>query len=123
MNAFQAPIAPIPTVNVCQGGSGNLVAVNNCENNYLVPSNPNSIYGGWAAGGTPIADRPVSSAANTAETCAFQSGVTRNYQEIPFQVSVTGSYTFVMNDNAAYDGMGYIYTGSFTPGSCGSVHY
>jgi hypothetical protein len=119
VNAFQAPIAPIPTVNICQGGSGNLVAVNNCENNYLVPSNPNSIYGGWASGGTPIADRPVSSANNTA-TCAFQTGVTRNYHEIPFQVSVTGNYTFVMNDNAAYDGMGYIYTGSFTPGSCGS---
>ena len=35
-----------------------------------------------------------------------------------FQVTVTGAYVFEMNDNSSYDGMGYIVSGAFSPGSC-----
>lgn len=94
-----------------------MVSNNNCINNFVVPFNQNSIYYGWAATGDPIAATPTG-AVNTT-TCSF-GGSARTYSTVEFQVSVTGNYIFEMNDNPAYNGVGYIYTGNFTPGACGT---
>ena len=115
VNSTPSPISPITPVNVCQGGTGVLVATNNCVNNYVIPTITNSIYGGWMSSGDPTAAVP-SGVVNTT-TCSF-TGPVRTYSIVPFQVSVTGNYVFEMNNNTTYNGVGYIYTGSFTPGSC-----
>ena len=117
INSNPSPLPAAPTVFVCQGGSGALVSSNNCINNFVIPFITNSIYYGWAASGDPTAATP-SGTVNTT-TCVF-GGPVRTYSKVDFQVSVTGNYIFEMNDNAAYNGVGYIYTGNFTPGSCGS---
>ncbi|RYE17241.1 MAG: hypothetical protein EOP51_24260, partial [Sphingobacteriales bacterium] len=41
-----------------------------------------------------------------------------NYKSISFLVSIAGNYTFTMADNGSYDGMAYLYSGAFTPGTC-----
>jgi hypothetical protein len=105
----------VPTttgVTICQNGVGSLSA-NNLGGSL-------SIQGTWVA--TPVAVRPDASGANSA-TCDFTytgGPYTRNYVATPFQVNVTGSYTFTMVQNNAYDGMGYIVSGNFIPGSCAS---
>ncbi len=112
------PTPPSTTpVYVCQGGSGSLTATAICVDNFVIPTipGPNIIKGGWLAS-DPTASTPAG--ANNSTTCAF-SGPARTYSAIEFQVSATGNYIFEMNDNADYNGAGYIVTGSFTPGSCG----
>ncbi|GGC78539.1 hypothetical protein GCM10011508_02500 [Flavobacterium lutivivi] len=103
---------PVTTgASICQGASGTLISTIN-ENRLTIP-------GSWAT--SPIANRPNTSTNST--TCGFSTTVTRNYTATRFKVSQTGSYVFLMDNNTAFDGMGYIVTGSFIPGSCGSGTY
>jgi hypothetical protein len=80
----------------------------------------NKITGSWDVATNPVADRPVAEANgfNNTATCLFLAGTSRSYVATSFQVSVSGNYTFTMDDNTAYDGMGYIYSGNFVPGNC-----
>lgn len=80
----------------------------------------NQISGNWDIAVNPVADHPTLEANgfdNTA-VCAFVANTQRSYVATSFQVSVSGTYTFVMDDNTTYDGMGYIYSGNFVPGNC-----
>ncbi len=115
INDNPTPLTTSP-VSVCQGGIGYLVASNVCVDNFVVPTITNSIYGGWLPA-DPTASTP--SGAVNSTTCAF-SGAARTYSVVKFQVSATGSYIFEMNDNSTYNGAGYIVTGNFTPGACGT---
>jgi hypothetical protein len=69
-----------------------------------------------------VATRPPGEAVglgfNDTTTCSFEAGNSRAYVATSFQVTVTGNYTFAMLENAAYDGMGYIFSGNFIPGNC-----
>lgn len=118
VNAAPSPLPAINPVIICQGGTGELVATGvNCVDNFTAPTLPNRIYGGWLTG-SPTATAPAGLSNTTA--CSFTGPANRSYQSVPFQVSVTGNYVFTMNDNATYNGAGYITTGNFTPGTCGS---
>jgi hypothetical protein len=79
-----------------------------------------TISGAWAAT-DPTANRPTGSANSTA--CAFAAGNPRGYTSIQFQVSQTGTYTFQMANDTNFDGMGYITSGAFVPGSCASGNF
>ena len=76
-----------------------------------------TISGAWAATDA-IANRPTGSTNSTA--CAFAAATPRGYTSIQFQVSQTGTYTFQMANDTNFDGMGYITSGAFVPGSCAS---
>jgi len=104
--------APPPTsgVSICQDAASASMTVTSDLTNIGT-----TFSGTWTT--TPIAFRPTSSIANKA-TCDLSTTITRNYTAIQFQVSLTGSYTFEMDNNASYDGMAYLTSGSFTPGSC-----
>ena len=107
----------VPTttgITVCTGGSGSLTATASCGSGFI--NSGTSIIGAWNAATDPVAFRPSKNLINSA-TCSFWT-VTRNYVATVFQVSVTGNYTFAMNQNVAYDGMGYITSGAFVPGNC-----
>lgn len=82
---------------------------------YVLPVS--TISGAWAATDA-IANRPTGSANSTA--CAFAAATPRGYTSIQFQVSQTGTYTFQMANDTNFDGMGYITSGAFVPGSCAS---
>jgi hypothetical protein len=110
-----APPVTTGTV-ICTGGSGTISTSTVC--NGFVNSGT-SIAGTLTAGTDPTAPRPSPPGGNSS-TCSFAAAV-RNYQAIQFQVSVTGSYTFQMA--SPYDAMGYITTGTFTPGSCATGTY
>ncbi|WP_264553056.1 T9SS sorting signal type C domain-containing protein [Flavobacterium sp. N2038] len=104
-------------VTICQGGSGTI--------SYGVGSTSlsgNTLTGSWNLGTDPVAYRPggeTTGPFNDTSTCLFiSSEAKRSYVATTFQVSVTGNYTFKMTDSGAYDGIGYIYTGNFTPGDC-----
>jgi hypothetical protein len=104
--------APPPTtgVSICQNAASTSMTVTSDITNVGT-----TFSGTWET--TPIAFRPTSSIANKA-TCDLSTTITRNYTATQFQVSVSGSYTFEMDDNSLYDGMAYLTSGSFTPGSC-----
>lgn len=112
-------VIPVPVTtggSACVGGTGSVSTSSSCT---IFTNAGTSISGTWTAGTDPTANRPATSMSNAA-ICSFVSpAVARNYVTQQFQVSVTGNYIFEMNDNAAYDGMGYIVTGSFVPGNCG----
>ena len=98
----------ITDASVCQGGSGNIIA-SPAYNLGLV------ISGTWTST-NPVAVRPNGTINST--TCDFTTATNRNYVATPFQVSATGVYILEMNANTAYDGMGYIGSGAYTPGTC-----
>ncbi|MFN8246396.1 MAG: GEVED domain-containing protein [Ferruginibacter sp.] len=108
----QAPAITPTNATICAGGSGSMSASSTCPG--IVQSN--SISGSWNAGTDPTAFR-LNGMTNSA-TCSFSGSVTRNYSVKTFQVTVAGTYTFAMDQSAAYDGMGYLTSGAFTPGSC-----
>ncbi len=115
MGAWAGPISfttllSTTGVTVCQGGSGNLTAAGTC--NGLTSSM--SISGSWNV--NPQAPRIATSMVNSA-TCNFSAN-TSTYSTYTFQVSAAGTYIFTMAPNTNYDGMAYIVTGAFTPGSC-----
>ncbi len=102
-------------VSICAGESGNLTASGSCMTSISVG---NTINGSWNAVSDPIAAQ-IEIGMENSDACAFDSE-TANYTTFNFTVSATGSYTFTMAPNAAYDGMGYIVVAPFTPGVCGS---
>ncbi len=106
-----------PTTNgaaVCSGTNATISALTSCTNY----GNPTlAINGSWNATTDPTAPRPIIYIANS-PTCNFDPAVIRNYTTQDFQVTVTGTYTFVMPNTTAFDGMGYIVTGAFVPGTC-----
>jgi hypothetical protein len=97
---------------ICQGASGTIAAV--AANNCISYVNSGTTLSGTFTAGDPQANRPATSILNSA-TCSF-STILRGYQTQEFQVSVTGTYTFDMTSTD--DGMAYITSGAFTPGSC-----
>ncbi|MBL0357661.1 MAG: fibronectin type III domain-containing protein [Chitinophagaceae bacterium] len=99
---------------VCSGTNATIAAVTSCTN-YGNPAL--TINGSWNATTDPTAPRPIIYIANS-PTCTFDPAVIRNYTTQDFQVTVTGTYTFGMPNTTAYDGMGYIVTGAFVPGTC-----
>ncbi|WP_284653394.1 T9SS sorting signal type C domain-containing protein [Flavobacterium terrisoli] len=106
-------LAPPPTttgVTICTGGSGTISSSTSC-NGYS--NSVTSMPGSWEVGTDPVAPKPFGSANST--TCGF-TGTNHTYDAISFQVSVTGTYVFLMSSGT--DSMGYITTGAFTPGSC-----
>jgi hypothetical protein len=98
---------------ICQGASGTIAAV--AANSCISYVNSGTTLSGTFTAGDPQAKRPTTSIVNTA-TCSFDASILRGYQTQQFQVSVTGTYTFDMTSTD--DGMAYITTGAFTPGSC-----
>jgi len=114
---IQTPASVTTTpASICQGGTGSIAASSGTGCVSFVNSGT-AIPGTWVAATDPIAKRITSSISNTA-TCSFDATITRNYVAKQFQVSVTGAYVFEMDNNSGYDGMGYIVSGAFTPGSC-----
>lgn len=108
---------PITTgANVCQGSMASISATATCTTGTTVGT---TIIGGWDAATDQVANRPEIFM-NNSPICAFDP-VTSNYTTMDFQVSVTGSYTFAMEPDTGYDGMGYIVVQPFTPGSCGGT--
>ncbi|WP_300566014.1 GEVED domain-containing protein [Flavobacterium sp.] len=107
--------APLTTgATICQGAaSTNVSASGSCASNTNLGT---TINGAWNAATDPIALQPLIFISSE-DPCQFDDN-TANYTVYNFQVSVTGTYVFSMTDTAAYDGMGYITTGAFTPGSC-----
>jgi hypothetical protein len=87
-----------------------------CPNTFV--NSGTTISGTWTAGTDPVARRPISSPMTNTNTCSFDASITRNYVATSFQVSVTGNYVFEMNNDTNFDGMGYIVTGAFVPGTC-----
>ena len=98
---------------ICQGGFGSLTSSNNCTG---YADAGTILSGSWNAITDPIA-KLISTMSNS-NICSFEASITRNYVAIPFQVNTTGSYTFEMNNNSSFDGMGYIVTDNFIPGNC-----
>lgn len=99
---------------VCSGNNATIAASTACASY----GNPTlTVTGSWNATTDATAPRPIIYIANS-PTCNFDPAVIRNYVTQNFQVTVTGTYTFVMPNTAAYDGMGYIVTGPFIPGIC-----
>lgn len=105
--------SPPPTTTgtvICAGGSGTINSTTVCSGyNDAVTS-----ISGTLSTSAPSAFRPIGSSNSTA--CGF-STVTTNYDVIPFQVSVTGSYVFETTDDGI-DRMGYIALDPFTAGTC-----
>ncbi|MDI9256667.1 fibronectin type III domain-containing protein [Flavobacterium sedimenticola] len=113
----QAPPPVTTGVTVCPGGSGTISSSTVC--NGFVNSGT-SLSGNLTAGVDATAPRPTPPGGNST-TCSFTSGAVRNYVAIQFQVSISGTYTF--GGASGFDLMGYITTGSFTPGSCATGTY
>ncbi|HLO54419.1 MAG TPA: hypothetical protein VK169_09030 [Saprospiraceae bacterium] len=112
--ALSLVIAPAANgVTICVGGTGNLTSSHSCTPTFV--NSAGTISGTWT-GATDLQATRLTGGANTT-TCSF-GGSVRNYVAIPIQVTVTGNYVFEMNNNAAFDGMGYLVSGNFTPGSC-----
>ncbi|HNI43042.1 MAG TPA: hypothetical protein PK230_00005 [Chitinophagales bacterium] len=108
----------VPTttgVTICQGGSGTISSSTTCPPSFANAGT--TITGTWNAATDPTAKRITSNIINT-NTCSFDASITRNYVATSFQVSTTGNYVFEMNNDSNFDGMGYIVTGAFVPGTC-----
>lgn len=101
-------------VSICPGGSGSLSSSTTC---YGYVNSGTTLSGSWNSSTDSAANMPTGGISNLT-TCSFDTLIKRNYTKINFQVSVTGSYTFEMNNNSNYDAMGYIVTGEFFPGNC-----
>ncbi|WKL46531.1 T9SS sorting signal type C domain-containing protein [Flavobacterium pectinovorum] len=103
--------SPVTTgASICQGGTGSLTSTTNGVT-------ANTFTGSWNAATDATASIPTTSMNNNTN-CGFVAGIVRNYTATSFTVSTTGVYTFKMTDTNAYDGMAYIYSGNFTPGTC-----
>ena len=112
-------VNPAPPVTVgaavCSGNNATISASSACAN---FTNAGTAIPGSWNAATDPVAIQPVIFLPNST-TCEFDAtGNTMNYTTTTFQVSVSGTYTFAMDASTSYDGMGYIVTGAFVPGTC-----
>lgn len=103
----------ITPVFICQGAASK--ALNDVTN-----VSANQITGTFNTAVNASANRPVAETAGFDNTtiCSFEPGQARSYVATTFQVSVSNNYTFVMNNSGTINGMGYLYTGNFTPGNC-----
>lgn len=109
------PAPPTTTgVTICQGAASEALEASASCDGFVNAGT--TITDAWVVAEDPTAFRPGTSIANTA-TCSFGT-TARTYKITEFQVSVTGNYDFEMNNSAIYDGMGYIVTGPFVPGTC-----
>lgn len=105
---------PVTTgVTICTGQSGNLTTSTTCSG-YV---NSGTTINGNLTVGDPVGPILGTSISNTA-VCSYNTGILRNYVGIPFQVSVTGTYTFESSATPAFDSMGYIVRTPYTPGTC-----
>jgi IPT/TIG domain-containing protein len=113
-----APRPPSTNNAVCTGITTGTISASsvNC-NGFVVIGSGLSISGAWVTATDLQANRP--NTMTNSPVCAFAAGTLRHYTARQFQVTVTGTYTFAMANTAAYDGMGYITSGAFTPGVCG----
>ncbi len=102
-------------VDICPGASGSLTATSACGGF----TSSMTINGSWAI--NPQANRITTGMSNSA-TCGF-GATTSTYSTYNFQVSATGTYVFTMANNPNYDGMAYIVSGAFTPGSCATGNW
>ena len=101
---------------VCAGGTGGTIMTNvSCAGFGAATT---TIAGALDALTDPVAIRLDGSTNSPA--CGYTNGGVRNYVAFDFQVSVSGSYTFTMANNASFDAMGYITVLGFTPGDCSS---
>jgi hypothetical protein len=110
-------IIPAPTTtgaSFCAGGSGTITATALCSTLNNIGNN----FSGTLSASDPTAPRMTTLTVST-DPCSFPGGAT-NYTSQTFQVSVTGSYVFTMDNNTGFDAMAYITSGTFVPGSCGS---
>jgi hypothetical protein len=104
--------APVTTgVTICVGAASAPLTTSATCQGYINAGN--TLSGTWTAGSDPTAPRPQSS--TNSATCSFNPSI-RNYVAINFQVSASGLYNFTMTSGV--DGMGYISSGAFTPGTC-----
>jgi hypothetical protein len=115
-NSFTTIVAPPTTTNanICLGQSSFLTATSTCSGFTNIG---NSISGTLTLS-DPIADRPVTVIIST-DPCNFSAATPRNYTAYTFQVNVSGTYVFTMNNNTLFDSMAYITSGPFVPGNCG----
>ena len=110
--------APAPNAtgsSICLSSEPGVLSSTTACSGFVTPVS--SISGAWAVTDAAVI-RPFSSANSAA--CAFDTSSPRRLTSIQFQVSQTGTYTFEMANDANYDGMGYITSGAFVPGTCGS---
>jgi len=105
----------VTNVAFCEGGSGALSA--SLSGAVNTGNTGNTFSGSWNAAVDLVAKMPKGYMV-LGDPCNFDATITRNYSVINFTVSTTGSYNLKMTDDANFDGMAYIYTGAFTPGSC-----
>ena len=101
----------IGNAEICVGESANLTVTGSCGG--LTSSM--TISGSWNT--NPQAPRPFTM--TNSNICNFIS-TTATYSTYLFQVSVTGTYAFLMADRTNYDGMAYIVSENFIPGQCSS---
>lgn len=107
--------APSTTgVTICTGQTGNLTTSTTCSG-YV--NSGTTLSGNLTAGSDPVGPILGTSISNSA-VCSYNTGINRNYIGIPFQVSVTGTYTFESSATPAFDSMGYIVRTPYTPGTC-----
>ncbi|TDP58400.1 T9SS type A sorting domain-containing protein [Flavobacterium dankookense] len=105
---------PVTTgTTICAGGTGTISATATCTNFISLGM---TISGSWNAATDPVAFRPAT-IITSPSTCNFAT-VTSNYTALTFTVNISGNYTFTMGNDTAFDGMGYITTGSFVAGQC-----
>lgn len=110
----QAPPPVTTGALVCAGQSGVLTTSTVCPGYFF---QGNTINGAFNYLTDATAPKPSGSTNST--TCSFTSTVL-GYTATLFQVSVTGTYQFEMNNATGYDAMGYIAAFPFTPGTCNS---
>ena len=101
----------IGNAEICVGGSASLTATGSCGG----VTSSMTISGSWNT--NPVAPRPLTMTNST--TCNFIS-TTATYSAYLFQVSVTGTYAFLMADRTNYDGLAYIVSENFIAGQCSS---
>lgn len=103
----------VTPVSICQGATSKPL-------NDVTSVTSNQITGTFNTAVNAAANRPIAETAGFDNTtsCAFEQGQVRSYVTTSFQVTVSNDYTFVMNNSASINGMGYLYTGNFVPGSC-----
>ena len=101
-------------VTICQNSASSSLAATATNCSGFVNSGT-TLAGTFAPSTDLTALRPTTSIVNSS-TCSFDASITRNYQLVKFQVSVSGTYTFDMTSTD--DGMAYITTDGFVPGSC-----
>jgi hypothetical protein len=113
----QSPPPTTTGVTICPGDTGTISSSTVC-NGFI--NSGTSLSGVLTAGVDPTAFRPTPPGGNST-TCSFSTTSVRNYVFTQFQVSVSGTYTFACA--SPYDAMGYITSGTFTPGSCATGTY